>query len=1126
MNSTHRQYDDEGIYDGVLFGGSPQTLEKSKTREKKSFLSHTAVGSVDQTKPSQDKSSFIKTVNTSDQLEATSNLSQPETKAKSHEKVQRPVSSAAQENQQKQSQTSAVQLAYQKKVELHNMAQRAQELRRKEFKKRKAQALEQEALQQKEMTQQRVEQLPEQKRQQQQQQQQLRKQQEKQKIAQDKSREIYESQQKYQKLQESNKQKQRERQQVQIHVQPKVSHPAPKSTPHRHKWSPHTISAQQYTPHQEKTKIPQTRVVARQKLHNQKNAQGLNPQTEDTTSRWRNISAKGISLQEQQEKKIQAPSYVNQSQRLRQSDRALFATKRDVTTEVSLPKVGTTITQKKKSPQTQPRKILTQKSNSFFENVSGTSESSKASSFSQKIKRFFSRVLSISQVIQRKPSLAQVSKNSSPAQTNKISLPALFAAVNDSTSTNSLRNTSFRFALFGLISLTAFGSLLFMGHALATKDRVEDSADAAIEKLQGAANFARSGDFQKAFEDIENAHRLFLQADEQISSINQAVVRASRYIPGASRLASGDALVSASVHISQSLTEMSQLTAQLDLLQQAASGSDLNDFSILDVSNRFFSHIKIVHEQLRLANEYIIRVHIDDVPEGQRDQFIQLRRTIEPLTSILEQTVELEGAISELLGSEGTRKYLFLFQNNQEMRASGGFIGSYGFLDMNAGRIREFKIDGIYNPGGQLTDKVVPPRPIQKISAAWSLHDSNWWPDFPKSAEKAMDFYARTGGPSVDGVIAVTPVMIERLLEVTGPIALPEYDVTLTAKNFVEMTRQEIESEAHDSGSDADLDSPETDTNTTNPTNTDLDFDQEESPKQILSDLMPVLMGELKKDLSREKGAQLLSVILSGLDERQILIYMRNEQVRSIIEKKKWGGRILEAQDDYLSVVHSNINGFKTDGVIDDVITHESHLNKDGRIVNRVTIERTHNGGNTGYQWWDAVNANYMRVYVPEGSRLISATGYTPEWHEPRLDYEALGFEIDEDVFLEESNVYVDPDSGTRVYADSGKTVFGNWVYVSPGEKVTVIYEYELPWSFTTRKDESGSFSSYDVLYQKQAGAQNSRIKSAISLDENMYIVARIPQRSSAQDTNLRESVHEQDFKSDLYQGVVFRIEQ
>ena len=93
--------------------------------------------------------------------------------------------------------------------------------------------------------------------------------------------------------------------------------------------------------------------------------------------------------------------------------------------------------------------------------------------------------------------------------------------------------------------------------------------------------------------------------------------------------------------------------------------------------------------------------------------------------------------------------------------------------------------------------------------------------------------------------------------------------------------------------------------------------------------------------------------------------------------------------------MNTNINGYKTDGVIDETIEHQSELQTDGSIVDTVTITRTHNGGNEKYDWWNKVNGDWMRVYVPEGSKLLEASGQTREFVSPPLDYQSLGFKKD-----------------------------------------------------------------------------------------------------------------------------------
>jgi len=191
---------------------------------------------------------------------------------------------------------------------------------------------------------------------------------------------------------------------------------------------------------------------------------------------------------------------------------------------------------------------------------------------------------------------------------------------------------------------------------------------------------------------------------------------------------------------------------------------DENSVSFLKIfqdSNKNFQEILNLIIDTRKDLEM---VNVDDIPEEQRAQFVELKSKLPQMETYVREFLDNSQIFTDILGGNGPRKYLFLFQNNQEMRATGGFIGSYGVLDIFNGRINKFFIDGIFNPDGQLREKIIPPTPIQKISAAWSLHDSNWFPDFPVSAEKAIWFYEKTGGPTVDGIITMTPDVMKNCL--------------------------------------------------------------------------------------------------------------------------------------------------------------------------------------------------------------------------------------------------------------------------------------------------------------------------------------------------------------------------
>ncbi|MCK5085606.1 DUF4012 domain-containing protein, partial [Candidatus Parcubacteria bacterium] len=419
----------------------------------------------------------------------------------------------------------------------------------------------------------------------------------------------------------------------------------------------------------------------------------------------------------------------------------------------------------------------------------------------------------------------------------------------------------------------------------------------------------------------------------------------------------------------------------------------------------------------------------------------------------------------------------------------------YGILDLNDGKMTNLFIDGIFNPDGQLQEKIVPPIPIQKISAAWSMHDANWFADFPTSAKKISLFYEKTGGPTVDGVISLTPNVIEKMLAITGPIEIKEYNTIITKDNFLENTQLQVE---------------------------ELYNKEENRPKKFLSDAAPVILKNLLDTDSLDaqekikRYLDLTNIIEESIAEKHIIFYHRDQDIENMIIKRGWGGQLLNSSGDYLSVVNSNINGYKTDKVIDEQIYHNVNILPDGSIINTVKIIRKHNGGNSDYNWYNRVNSNYLRVYVPLGSTLLRAEGHTVQTYEPPINYN--DFKVDPDVENVENSIKIDPDSKTHVFEESGKTVFGNWVYVSPGETTEVIYEYKLPYkidfdSFTKPADK------YNILVQKQLGSKGSRYFGLISIPDKWNIAWESANLSTEKRS---ESYIETELKTDKSYGIVF----
>jgi hypothetical protein len=652
------------------------------------------------------------------------------------------------------------------------------------------------------------------------------------------------------------------------------------------------------------------------------------------------------------------------------------------------------------------------------------------------------------------------------------------------------------FLITGFLIAVLIPFLNWTNQAWLVKEKITASGLAAYQNLLSAQQSLKQTDWQAAQEDFNLAYSNFLEANEEIKNLGQLTVNILEQLPGGSLVSSGAHLVK----IGESLAQAGQnLTAAINLFP-----SDTGSFmEYIDVSPEVSSVKKPLTEaisnsrekliqalqDISLANQELSQVEIKALPIEVQAKTQSLKEKLPLVEEILNQALDYSAALLNILGHDNPRQYLLLFQNNSEIRATGGFIGTYGLLTLDRGQVRKLFIEGVFNADGQLYEKIIPPRPIQKISTAWSMHDANWFADFPTSAQKVAWFYEKTGGPTVDGVIALTPVVIEQLLKLTGPIEMPEYEVTLTPENFVELIQYKVE----------------------------VDYDKElNRPKKILADFAPKFIQALTQ-LSSKKQKQALEIIFDCLKEKHILIYFVDNNLEKLVQEQGWGGEILKANKDYLSVVSSNINGYKTDRVVEETIEHQTEIQPDGSIIDTLTITRQHKGGHLEYDWWNRVNSNYLRVYLPKGSQLLSAHGQTLETYLPPIDYQEQGFRPDPLVKSIEDKMVIDQTTGTHIFEENGKTVFGNWVYVSPGETVKITYQYKLPF----KVDLTKSADSYSLLVQKQSGSLGSKFISTIKFPEDWSVSWFYPKDGRWENG---KGKWEGDLKVDRFLGVAFEF--
>ena len=592
-----------------------------------------------------------------------------------------------------------------------------------------------------------------------------------------------------------------------------------------------------------------------------------------------------------------------------------------------------------------------------------------------------------------------------------------------------------------------------------TKQMILGEAVSAFDELLHGVDSVKLGDFSSGGDFFANADKKFSDIQNKLQGVNQLFITLAGIIPGqtAETISSGNHLINGGQALSEALV----------ILSEAAPNWFSQNSNLLNIPEAIGGDLAKITPLFTKANDEFSRVDANVIPEEHRQQFEDARGALANLSDQLAQFKSGVAGISDLLGNNGERRYLVLFQNNRELRPTGGFIGSYSLIDVKNGKIANIETPkgGPYDITPNFTEFIKPPLPLQFINPRWEFHDANWFPDFPTSAEKIQWFYEKSGGPTVDGIIAITPNVLTRLLKIAGPLEIAEYATTVNDSNVIDI----LEKQTEDSQDKLD-----------------------NIPKKIIAVMFPKLLEKiLSADL--KKGSEILGALNDSLAQKDILLYSNNQSLETAFEDLDWSGIIKSTDSDYLMVVGANLGGGKTDQVVDELLDLKTKIKEDGTIINSLTISRKHNG-NPDDQFESMTNQEFIRIYVPEGSTLISASGFKGP-SPVKMFQSEIALSEDEDLVNIEGSPVIDERSGTRTTQEFGKTVFGNWMIVKPGEFAQATFEYELPFKLQKPEksilekifDRSADIFSYSLTIQKQPGKIN-RLTSALEMPANMSV--------------------------------------
>ncbi len=458
--------------------------------------------------------------------------------------------------------------------------------------------------------------------------------------------------------------------------------------------------------------------------------------------------------------------------------------------------------------------------------------------------------------------------------------------------------------------------------------------------------------------------------------------------------------------------ELDAITADLKIVETELAAID---------SNRYFYKQQIQGQQIAP-----LIVQAQTFSTGAVTAMTEYRTVIEQLPSIA--------------GANGKKKYLVLFQNDNELRPTGGFLTAFSIINIENGKVTPERSDDIYELDKKFKKRLPIPEALGRYlttETRWNLRDMNISPDFKTSMDTFYSEYVNLPGESddIDGIIAVDTEFLKTLVTILGPVQVPGYG-TFSAEN------------------DPRCDCPQ------------IIYALSEiitRPTPYLRDDRKGILGPMMRELltkaygaPKQQWPQLFQEGFKALEGRHIQLYFIDEAAQKSAETINAAGRIMppESEQDFFAVINANLGGAKSNLFTSYTVNQVVAAPVDGMLEKTVeiTYANSRKGDNcnleAGLLCLNSTLRDWTRLYVPQGSELVSAQGFTTE---PSL------------------------------YDESGFTVIDGFFMLEPNSTAKLKITYRVPYTDTTEYRlkiwKQGGIPSYDTLMDVTGGQEQINIR-------------------------------------------------
>lgn len=445
----------------------------------------------------------------------------------------------------------------------------------------------------------------------------------------------------------------------------------------------------------------------------------------------------------------------------------------------------------------------------------------------------------------------------------------------------------------------------------------------------------------------------------------------------------------------------------------------------VETLDKIIPSVDKIADKISVVNQELKQIEVDKYPAKigsitVREKMKSAKDLALQSSALFVDAKPLFRKIPELLGIKDKKRYLVIFQNDAELRATGGFITAYAVFNVDKGKLSVEKSDDIYKLDEAKKKKFTAPAPILKYHQGVNnleLRDSNLSPDYLQSmqtfekmlSESVSDF------PEFDGIISLDTHVLVSAIKVLGEFNVYGRSFSADVDKRCNCAKAVYELEDY----------------ATRP----VAYVREERKDIISALLFQIMQRALGVSPSKYWG-QLSQVFMDEASQKHILFYFHDNDSQKGVESLNVAGRIQDYKGDYLHISDVNFAGAKSNLFVQKSVKYDLKSESDGSLTATLTINyRNPSPGSNcnleaGQLCLNGILRNWLRIYVPKGAQLLDFTG---------------------------------SEKATQTYDELGKTVFEGFHTVKPEGVAEVIVKYQLPHK--VKKGET-----YHLLIQKQPG--------------------------------------------------------